>query len=178
MKQGANQEWTKHWFVLRGTALMYYRDPTAEDKGIFDGVLDLSSVNSVTELQVQRNYGFQTIVSTASLSDHFQVAFQPNFSFQTWDDRRYVLSAVTAGIRSNWMAAIRRAAGIPEPMDISLTLGEKLERELDRSTAESSSQYFEAKHSSSHNNYLDSCTYDNFRTHYQYHYVTMRIFKR
>lgn len=63
MKQGNGQEWTKHWFVLRGAALMYYRDPTAEDKGILDGVMDLSSVNNVTEIQVQRNYGFQTIVS-------------------------------------------------------------------------------------------------------------------
>lgn len=62
MKQNG-ADWSKHWFVLRGAALMYYRDPTAEDKGILDGVLDLSSVRAVSELQVQRNYGFQTVVS-------------------------------------------------------------------------------------------------------------------
>jgi hypothetical protein len=60
------QEWNKHWFVLRGAALMYYRDPTAEDKGILDGVIDLNGVNSISEVQVARNYGFQTLVSVPS----------------------------------------------------------------------------------------------------------------
>lgn len=36
---------------------------------------------------------------------------------QTWDERNYVLSAVTSGIRANWMAAIRRAAGLDTKMD-------------------------------------------------------------
>ncbi|KDR11694.1 Protein outspread [Zootermopsis nevadensis] len=117
MKQGLSKEWNKHWFVLRGAALMYYRDPTAEDKGILDGVIDLNGINSISEVQVARNYGFQTL---------------------TWDDRRYVLSAVTAGIRSNWMSALRRAAGLQEPpaaggCDKTLSVGEKLEQELDSS---------------------------------------------
>ena len=56
------------------------------------------------------------------------------YSFQTWDDRRYVLSAVTAGIRANWMSALRKAAGLRDsPADRTLTVGEKLERELDSS---------------------------------------------
>nr|CAD7458542.1 unnamed protein product [Timema tahoe] len=88
---GDKLEWNKHWFVLQGTALMYYRDPTAEDKGIMDGVIDLSGVSGVTEVQVVRNYGFQAV---------------------TWDERRYVLSAVTAGIRGNWVSSLRRAAGL------------------------------------------------------------------
>ncbi|XP_020282640.1 protein outspread isoform X2 [Pseudomyrmex gracilis] len=95
MKQGLNKEWNKHWFVLRGCGLMYYRDPCAEDKGIMDGVIDLNTVTAVTPLQVARNYGFQTVA---------------------WDDRgNTVLSAVTAGIRSSWMSAIRRAANLPDP---------------------------------------------------------------
>jgi hypothetical protein len=58
--------------------------------------------------------------------------------FQSWDDHRYVLSAVTAGIRANWMSALRRAAGLQEPptagdCDGTLSVGEKLERELDTS---------------------------------------------
>lgn len=57
------KEWNKHWFVLRGSALLFYRDPTAEDQGILDGVVDLSCVTTVSEVQVNRNYGFQTIVS-------------------------------------------------------------------------------------------------------------------
>ncbi|OAD60839.1 Protein outspread [Eufriesea mexicana] len=95
MKQGLNKEWNKHWFVLRGCGLMYYRDPCAEDKGIMDGVIDLNTVTAVTPLLVARNYGFQTVA---------------------WDDRgTTVLSAVTAGIRASWMSAIRRAANLPDP---------------------------------------------------------------
>ncbi|XP_017880653.1 protein outspread isoform X2 [Ceratina calcarata] len=95
MKQGLNKEWNKHWFVLRGCGLMYYRDPCAEDKGIMDGVIDLNTVTAVTPLQVARNYGFQTVA---------------------WDDRgSTVLSAVTAGIRASWISAIRRAANLPDP---------------------------------------------------------------
>ena len=45
---------------------MYYRDPTAEDKGILDGVIDLNGVNSISEVQVACNYGFQTLVSVSS----------------------------------------------------------------------------------------------------------------
>ncbi|XP_061928467.1 protein outspread isoform X5 [Apis cerana] len=95
MKQGLSKEWNKHWFVLRGCGLMYYRDPCAEDKGIMDGVIDLNTVTAVTPLQVARNYGFQTVA---------------------WDERgSTVLSAVTAGIRASWMSAIRRAANLPDP---------------------------------------------------------------
>ncbi|XP_067206469.1 protein outspread isoform X4 [Linepithema humile] len=103
MKQGLNKEWNKHWFVLRGCGLMYYRDPCAEDKGIMDGVIDLNTVTAVTPLQVARNYGFQTVA---------------------WDDRgTTVLSAVTAGIRSSWMSAIRKAANLPDPDNVdSLTV--------------------------------------------------------
>ncbi|XP_012265785.2 protein outspread isoform X2 [Athalia rosae] len=95
MKQGANKEWNKHWFVLRGCGLMYYRDPSAEYKGIMDGVIDLNTVTAITPVSVARNYGFQTV---------------------TWDDRgTTVLSAVTAGIRSSWMSAIGDAANLPDP---------------------------------------------------------------
>ncbi|VVC44570.1 Hypothetical protein CINCED_3A020537 [Cinara cedri] len=94
MKQGStSDEWNKHWFVLRGSALLFYRDPTAEDQGILDGVVDLSCVTTVNEVQVNRNYGFQTI---------------------SWDDKRVILSAITSGIRTNWVSAIRRAAGLTE----------------------------------------------------------------
>lgn len=50
---------------------MYYRDPTAEDKGILDGVIDLNGVNSISEVQVARNYGFQTLVSVSSCNYYF-----------------------------------------------------------------------------------------------------------
>ncbi|XP_015114889.1 protein outspread isoform X2 [Diachasma alloeum] len=98
MKQGLNKEWSKHWFVLRGCGLMYYRDPTTEDKGIMDGVIDLNTVTAVLPVQVARNYGFQTV---------------------TWDSRgTTVFSAVTAGIRSSWVSAIRRAANLSDSDDV------------------------------------------------------------
>ncbi|XP_011297209.1 protein outspread isoform X2 [Fopius arisanus] len=98
MKQGLNNEWSKHWFVLRGCGLMYYRDPTTEDKGIMDGVIDLNTVTAVLPVQVARNYGFQTV---------------------TWDGRgTTVFSAVTAGIRSSWVSAIRRAANLLDTDDV------------------------------------------------------------
>lgn len=50
-----------------------------------------------------------------------------------WNDKTNVLSAVTAGIRANWMSAIKKAAGLdelpPKPV-LSKSLEEKLQREL------------------------------------------------
>uniref|UniRef100_A0A146M5E8 Protein outspread n=1 Tax=Lygus hesperus TaxID=30085 RepID=A0A146M5E8_LYGHE len=99
MKQGQDKEWSKHWFVQRGNGLLYYRDPKAEDQGILDGVIDLSGISSVIESQVQRNYGFQ---------------------LTTWDGRQITLSALTGGIRANWLSALRKAAGLHEsPIELS-----------------------------------------------------------
>lgn len=42
---------------------MFYRDPTAEDRRIMDGVIDINGVTNVVEMQVARNYGFQMTVS-------------------------------------------------------------------------------------------------------------------
>lgn len=44
--------------------------------------------------------------------------------FQTWDGKHIVLSAVTAGIRANWVSAIRRTAGLPDSGPLSLILRE------------------------------------------------------
>lgn len=63
MKQDSrSSEWSKHWFILRGAALFYYRDPMAEEKGVMDGVLDVNSITSINEVPVNRNYGFQLSV--------------------------------------------------------------------------------------------------------------------
>jgi len=42
---------------------MYYRDPSAEDNGILDGIIDLSLVQRIDEVEVARNYGFEIMVS-------------------------------------------------------------------------------------------------------------------
>lgn len=36
------------------------------------------------------------------------------FGLKSWDDKRVILSAITSGIRTNWVSAIRRAAGLTE----------------------------------------------------------------
>lgn len=50
-----------------------------------------------------------------------------------WNDKMNVLSAVTSGIRANWMSAVKKAAGLdelpPKPV-LSKSLEEKLQREL------------------------------------------------
>ncbi|XP_045532840.1 protein outspread isoform X2 [Pieris brassicae] len=98
--------WSRHWFVLRGAALLYFRDPHAEHRGLMDGVIDLSGVARVVELPTSAStngYAFET---------------------ETWDGKHIVLSAVTAGIRSNWISAIRRTAGLPDSGPLSLILRE------------------------------------------------------
>lgn len=90
-QQSPSKEWQKHWFVLQGSALMYFRDPSAENNGLLDGIIDLGLVSKVEERDVARNYGF--IVSTL-------------------DERQYVLSAVTHGIRNNWINALKSAANL------------------------------------------------------------------
>ncbi|KAJ2953023.1 hypothetical protein O0L34_g7406 [Tuta absoluta] len=98
--------WSRHWFVLRGAALLYFRDPHAEHRGLMDGVIDLSGVARVVELPTSpstNGYAFET---------------------ETWDGKHIVLAAVTAGIRANWVSAMRRTAGLPDTGPLSLMLRE------------------------------------------------------
>ncbi|XP_072312099.1 myosin phosphatase Rho-interacting protein isoform X2 [Eucyclogobius newberryi] len=79
-------QWKKYWFVLTDHSLRYYKDSIAEEASDLDGEIDLSSCNNVTEYQAQRNYGFQI---------HTQ-------------DGVHTLSAMTAGIRRNWIQAVMK----------------------------------------------------------------------
>ena len=47
MKSSPAKDWHKHWFVLQGTALMYFKDPSAENNGLLDGIIDLGCVSKV-----------------------------------------------------------------------------------------------------------------------------------
>ncbi|KFV18313.1 TRIO and F-actin-binding protein, partial [Tauraco erythrolophus] len=79
-------EWKKHWFVLTDSSLRYYRDSNAEEADDIDGEIDLRSCTDVTEFAVQRNYGFQIHTK----------------------DAVFTLSAMTSGIRRNWIEALRK----------------------------------------------------------------------
>ncbi|XP_063579121.1 TRIO and F-actin-binding protein isoform X9 [Pongo abelii] len=82
----STSQWKKHWFVLTDSSLKYYRDSTAEEADELDGEIDLRSCTDVTEYAVQRNYGFQIHTK----------------------DAVYTLSAMTSGIRRNWIEALRK----------------------------------------------------------------------
>uniref|UniRef100_A0A3B3HUE8 Myosin phosphatase Rho interacting protein n=1 Tax=Oryzias latipes TaxID=8090 RepID=A0A3B3HUE8_ORYLA len=79
-------QWKKYWFVLTDHSLRYYKDSIAEEASDLDGEIDLSTCYSVTEYQAQRNYGFQ--IHTL--------------------DGVHTLSAMTAGIRRNWIQAVMK----------------------------------------------------------------------
>ncbi|XP_053366912.1 myosin phosphatase Rho-interacting protein isoform X2 [Clarias gariepinus] len=79
-------QWKKYWFVLTDHSLRYYKDSIAEEASDLDGEIDLSTCYNVTEYQAQRNYGFQI---------HTQEGL-------------HTLSAMTAGIRRNWIQAVMK----------------------------------------------------------------------
>ncbi|CAI9166012.1 unnamed protein product [Rangifer tarandus platyrhynchus] len=90
-------EWKKHWFVLTDSSLKYYRDSTAEEADELDGEIDLRSCMDVTEYAVQRNYGFQIHTK----------------------DAVYTLSAMTSGIRRNWIEALRKTVRPTSAPDVT-----------------------------------------------------------
>ncbi|XP_037069670.1 protein outspread-like [Pollicipes pollicipes] len=108
MKMNEKETWIKHWFVLRGPTLTLYRDTAAEDNNVMDGVIDLSRAQRVEECDTDKNYGFQ---------------------ITTWDGSVIQLSAMTSGIRGNWIQALRGSAHLPDAGH-RLSLGERLERQL------------------------------------------------
>ncbi|KAM6897424.1 myosin phosphatase Rho-interacting protein isoform 3-T3 [Xenentodon cancila] len=79
-------QWKKYWFVLTDHSLRYYKDSIAEEASDLDGEIDLSTCYNVTEYQAQRNYGFQ--IHTL--------------------EGVHTLSAMTAGIRRNWIQAVMK----------------------------------------------------------------------
>lgn len=60
-----HKEWSKYWFSLKGGGLFYYRDPSAEERGVLDGVLDVNSITSIKEITINRNHAFQLTVITS-----------------------------------------------------------------------------------------------------------------
>ena len=91
MKQGMTKEWHKYWFVLQDVALLYYRDPKAESKGFLDGIIDLSQVQRIGKQDLPRHFGFY---------------------IRTYDAKVTLFSAITDGIRKNWIASLQKAANV------------------------------------------------------------------
>ena len=69
------KEWSKHWFVLSGTSLRFFKDSQAEEANEEDGRIDIASCYDVSETDVTRNYGFRLRVrTTRGLLKHIQGA--------------------------------------------------------------------------------------------------------
>lgn len=86
IKQGSTEkDWKKHWFVLDANSLRYFEDAKAEENNVLDGKIDLSTCYLIEEIEVLRNYGF-------SIKNQ---------------NGEYVLTAMTSGLRKNWMQAIK-----------------------------------------------------------------------
>uniref|UniRef100_A0A7N6AP97 PH domain-containing protein n=1 Tax=Anabas testudineus TaxID=64144 RepID=A0A7N6AP97_ANATE len=95
-----HREWKKYWFVLTDHSLRYYKDSIAEEASDLDGEIDLTSCYNVTEYQAQRNYGFQI---------HTQEGV-------------HTLSAMTAGIRRNWIQAVMKNVRPSTAPDVARSL--------------------------------------------------------
>ncbi|KAM4624038.1 myosin phosphatase Rho-interacting protein-like isoform 2-T3 [Polymixia lowei] len=95
--------WKKHWFVLTDQSLRYYKDSIAEEASDLDGEIDLSTCYDVTEFPVQRNYGFQILSKEGACT----------------------LSAMTSGIRRNWIQAIMKNVRPTIAPDVTRSLPEE-----------------------------------------------------
>ncbi|XDV11003.1 hypothetical protein PO909_000075 [Leuciscus waleckii] len=122
-------EWRKHWFVLTDAGLKYYRDSAAEERDEVDGEIDLKSCVKVLEFDVEKNYGFQ---------------------IQT-TDAAFTLSAMTAGIRRNWIEVLRKNVQPSSSPDLtqlpSLSSDKENARHRLRSQSEASSTTANPAHS-------------------------------
>ncbi|XP_049600938.1 myosin phosphatase Rho-interacting protein-like isoform X3 [Syngnathus scovelli] len=86
VKLDDDAQWRKYWFVLSADCLKFYKDAAAEEASEQEGEVDLSECFKVTEQQIHKNYGLQ-IHTPKSI---------------------FTLSAMTAGIRRNWIQALMK----------------------------------------------------------------------
>ncbi|KAB0339262.1 hypothetical protein FD754_024021, partial [Muntiacus muntjak] len=96
-KQYEDGQWKKHWSVLADQSLRFYRDSVESD---LDGEIDLSTCCDVTEYPVQRNYGFQIHTKEGA----------------------FTLSAMTSGIRRNWIQTIMKHVHPTSAPDVTSSL--------------------------------------------------------
>uniref|UniRef100_A0A8C5B399 Myosin phosphatase Rho interacting protein n=1 Tax=Gadus morhua TaxID=8049 RepID=A0A8C5B399_GADMO len=99
----------KYWFVLTDHSLRYYKDSIAEEASDLDGEIELATCYNVTEYQAQRNYGFQ--IHTL--------------------EGVHTLSAMTAGIRRNWIQAVMKNVRPSPAPDVARSVTRITHKQLD-----------------------------------------------
>uniref|UniRef100_A0A3Q3B421 TRIO and F-actin binding protein b n=1 Tax=Kryptolebias marmoratus TaxID=37003 RepID=A0A3Q3B421_KRYMA len=120
-------EWKKHWFVLTDAGLKYYRDSTAEEKDDLDGEIDLKSCVKVSEFDVEKNYGFQIQTREAV----------------------FTLSAMTAGIRRNWIEVLKKCIRPSSSPDLTQLPDNNSDKENSHARHLSSSRHHSFRHGDS-----------------------------
>ncbi|XP_067333644.1 TRIO and F-actin-binding protein-like isoform X1 [Channa argus] len=128
-------EWKKHWFVLTDAGLKYYRDSSAEEKDDMDGEIDLKSCVRVSEFDVEKNYGFQIETREAV----------------------FTLSAMTAGIRRNWIEVLKKSIRPSSSPDLT-QLPDNSDKENSHSRLLSSTRRHSSRHSDAQTDIPTSAT--------------------
>nr|BAE36957.1 unnamed protein product [Mus musculus] len=104
-------------------SLRYYRDSVAEEAADLDGEINLSTCYDVTEYPVQRNYGFQIHTK----------------------EGEFTLSAMTSGIRRNWIQTIMKHVLPASAPDVTSSLPEGKNKSTSFETCSRSTEKQEAE---------------------------------